>query len=275
MIHQRFQIRRFCIKHQVQPIMSPSLNHKDKVKMILLKNVKHYVIAEQLTLIMHQIYVKIPFDSIENNLRNIYNNYYYLNYTKIFNQIVVWVQYSILVNKDTKQRAKIIKKWIKCCYYLLSMHNFHGLVAVHCALKSNSVFSGKLKRAWFKHKNIIKKKHHQKFEQISKIVSHNGNYCILRKTMNETASKYPLLPYIGIFKKDFQYFNEYNNNKMIDSLLIQYDEYKKGQYISNKFIHNPLIETWIHYQLGETLLIDVVAINQMSDNVHDLDEKED
>ena len=74
------------------------------------------------------------------------------------------MQYSILVAKDSKERAKIIKKWMKCCFNLLAMRNYHGLVAVHCALRSNPVFSGKLKSAWTKHKCIIKRKHHQKFK---------------------------------------------------------------------------------------------------------------
>ena len=152
--HNRFRYYKERIKMEEKEIDDSDID----IKEILLQNVKHKIIAQQLTLIMYQIYKKIPFDSIKNNL----TDYYTMSYIKIFNQIVIWVQYSILVNKDTKERAKIIKKWIKCCHYLLLMHNYHGLIAIHCALRSNPVFSGKLKTAWFKHKNIIKRKHHQK-----------------------------------------------------------------------------------------------------------------
>ena len=88
-------------------------------------------------------------------------------------------------------------------------------------------------------------------------------------------SSLPVLPYYGIFQKDYQHFCQFKctqkSQKMINSLLIKYNQYKQGQYIY--IIHNPLIETWIHYKLGETLLINIDAINQMSDNVHNLDEK--
>ena len=83
---------------------------------------------------------------------------------------------------------------------------------------------------------------------------------------------YPLLPYWGIFKKDCQFVNEFSKlkaHKMTQKLLRKYNKYKQGEYVSSTFMHNSLIETWIHYQLGETELINIDAINKMSDDVHD------
>ena len=261
------------INEQERAKRTASAPTDDRVKAILLIDIKHRCIAEQLTIIMHDVYRKIPFNSIQINKTNYYTN----SYIKIFNQIVIWVQYSILVAINSKQRAKIIKKWIKCCDHLLSMRNYHGLVAVHCALQSNCVYSGKLKIAWFKYKRIIKKKHHQYLKKISNIVSYNDNYHELRNRMKN--ERYPLLPYWGIFKRDCVYANEFkhnNDNKksenMIKSMLKQYNKFKEGEY-EIKLKHDSLIETWIHYQLGETGLINISAINRMSDGVRDLDQK--
>eukprot|EP00483_Globobulimina_turgida_P011339 UN11361 len=138
-------------------------------KQFLLKSIKPKSIAEQLTLIMYNIYLNIPFDNFD-CMDN--NNYYTQNYTKMFNQIVCWVQYSILIAPNSKLRAKIIKKWIIVCGFLLKLNNFHGLIAINCALKSNCVYPKKLKIAWYKHKSVIKKKHHNQLKLISDIVSY-------------------------------------------------------------------------------------------------------
>eukprot|EP01084_Bolivina_argentea_P145569 255116_1 len=89
-------------------------------KDLFFTNLKHKSIAAQLTLIMHDIYTNIPFHYVQ-----MHKDYYTKRYTQIFNQIVSWIQYSILIGSNSKERAKTIKKWIKTCDYLLELKNFH------------------------------------------------------------------------------------------------------------------------------------------------------
>ena len=228
-------------------------------------SLKPQCIAQQITLLMHDIYVNIPFDG------NYATNYYTEQYIRIFNQMVIWIQYSILSAFDSKERAKIIKKWIKCCDPFIKCNNFHGLIAIHCALMSNCVYSGKLKSAWFAHKNIIKKKHRHKLQQIDALVSYEHNYRLRRESMEQ--SRGPILPYWGIFKRDCLFADEFKNGQnAIHCLVEQYRKYKEGKY-AQELRHDQSVQTWIHHQLQETSVLTQEDIRRMSDNVRDLDER--
>merc|ERR1719295_4633 len=74
----------------------PQYGHK--VKHILIMNVKHHIIAEQLTLMMHSVYLNIDFSRSEGVC------YFSDQYTDIFNHTVKWVQYSILGAINCKER---------------------------------------------------------------------------------------------------------------------------------------------------------------------------
>jgi len=259
----------------------------ERAKQLLLINIKHKCIAEQLTLIMHDVYRHIPFDEHKtcSALQADSSNYYTASYTKLFNDTVNWIQYSILSAMDSKQRASMIKKWIKCAAYLLSMRNFHALVAVHCALTSNIVYSGRLNVAWFEYRNILKAKHHRKFRQIAQIVNYKNNYSLLRtatdaelkaaaasrvRSPSTRTARTPILPYWGIFKRDVQAATECKNGAQIICKLKQrYEAYKQGEYVDLK--RNDTIRTWIHYQLHETSCIDQQAMHRMADNVREHD----
>ena len=87
------------------------------------------------------------------------------------------------------------------------MHIYHGLIAIHHALKSNPVLSNKLKTTWFKHKNAVNRKHHQKFKKMSNIVSYSSNY---RRVINQVDhfqhSSLPVLPHYWVFQNDYQHY---------------------------------------------------------------------
>ena len=57
-----------------------------------------------------------------------------------------WVQSRVLLAKDTKKRARIIKKFIKICHQLFNLRNFQSLYAIYGALYSSAII--RLKKAW-------------------------------------------------------------------------------------------------------------------------------
>ena len=106
----------------------PQYGHQ--VKHILIKNIKHHVIAEQLTFMMHGIYQHIDFQSMNergNSRRDLLNpkdrgSYFTDKYVEIFNQTVKWVQFSILGAGNCKERAVQIHSVLFICYFVIFVH---------------------------------------------------------------------------------------------------------------------------------------------------------
>jgi len=256
-----------------------------QVKQILLSDIKHHQIAKQLTFMMAAIYQNIDFTSTskpkcDQNAEGEVGGdeadergsrcYFTDKYVEIFNQTVKWMQFSILGAASCKERARIIKKWIKTCHFLWEFRNFHGLVAVHCALKSTVVH--KLKKAWSAYPRILKKKHHRLLERVSHLVSYRENYKALRREMDQRGShSFPTLPYIGIYRKDLLFAKEMKNGRdMLIEMEAKYIGFKeRGDYGS---LHeDKLLQVWLHYQLKNTAIFSERDMMRMSNQISSRD----
>lgn len=252
---------------EISPLCTPTSDivpHTPSENKHSLLNVKHQRIAEQLTLLMHCAYVDI-FMCEEPNEPSM------AAYTQLFNGTVKWVQFSILGQPSTKLRAKIIKKWIKVLSVMLSLRNYHGFMAVHCALRSNCVFN--LKTAWSRHKRIIKKKHFRCLRRYDRIVSFKDNFCELRKHMaqaTEGVQDTPILPYWGLFQRDCVFAREFAKGEhTVRELSQRYCAYGMGEY--REVCEDAMLQQWIGLQMNDTAQLGEGDLNRMAENICKLD----
>lgn len=191
-----------------------------------------------------------------------------------FNRIAKWVQSRVLLAKDAKKRARIIKKFIKICDQLFSLRNFQSLYAIYGALYSSAVI--RLKKAW----HYVPTKHLAKFEEFKVIFATKRNMANLRKLHRETYP--PMIPYTGIFLQDLLSIEEGNSKKkkdgsvnfsrllrlstVIDSILL----YQKTQYKINP---DKKLQSLIKIELQLNQNLSEEHIWKLSDKVHKQDQK--
>ena len=151
-----------------------------------------------------------------------------------FNKLTSFIIEDIISFNTPKLRAKIYKRWVKICYYCLSIKNYNDCLAIFSAL-NNYIISGlnlTLKE--------VKSKIKVKFEQMSKFCSCDGNYKNIRNDMNLCEKNgESFIPYLGMLLKDINFFEEsgkYLNEKgcinmdkieKINDLFDKYFKYKK------------------------------------------------
>jgi len=191
-----------------------------------------------------------------------------------FNRIAKWVQSRVLLAKDAKKRARVIKKFIKVCDQLFTLRNFQSLYAIYGALYSSAII--RLKKAW----HYVPTKHLAKFEEFKVIFATKRNMANLRKLHRETYP--PMIPYTGIFLQDLLSIEEGNSKKkkdgsvnfarllrlstVIDSILL----YQKTQYKINP---DKKLQTLIKIELQLNQNLSEEYIWKMSDKVHKQDQK--
>ncbi|XP_074669711.1 ral guanine nucleotide dissociation stimulator-like 1 [Strix aluco] len=104
-----------------------------------------------------------------------------------FNAVTNCVVSTILKDKKlkTRQRAKIIEKWIHTAHECRILKNFSSLRAIISALQSNSIY--RLKKTWV----CVSKDMMLMFEELSDIFSNHDNYLTSRELlMKEGTSKF-------------------------------------------------------------------------------------
>ena len=200
-------------------------------------------------------------------------------YKDTFNNIVKWVQSSILLQQQVSKRARIIKKWIKITDELFNIRCFQGFVAVQCALASNAIYT--LKDAW-NQTNVLKRKHHTKFKEIKVIMSASRNFENLRRLQREAHA--PLIPYFGIFCKDLIYIQEgiskrnqdgmINWNKLwrIYELIKEHLQYQQTPY--TRIIETDYsMQQWLEIELKRSGMLQSDHLDKMSRDVAQNDKK--
>lgn len=112
----------------------------------------------------------------------------------LFNGVSQWVQLMVLSKLTPQLRAEVITKYINVARKLLHLQNFNTLMAVVGGLSHSSICR-------------LKETHSHLSPEVSKIwnemtelVSSNGNYCAYRKAFNECEGF--KIPILGVHLKD-------------------------------------------------------------------------
>ncbi len=103
----------------------------------------------------------------------------------------------ILHLEDTKQRAKLIKQWVKIANKCLELNNYDSLMAIICSLNCCSIT--RLKRTW----DIVSAKTKATLENLRSIVEVSRNYAVLRQRLQNTVP--PCLPFVGTYLTDLTF----------------------------------------------------------------------
>ncbi|KAI9880985.1 MAG: hypothetical protein M1830_009479 [Pleopsidium flavum] len=103
----------------------------------------------------------------------------------------------ILQLEDPKQRAKLIKQWIKIAKKCLELNNYDSLMAIICSLNSSTIL--RLKRTW----DIVSAKTKATLENLRNIVDVSRNYAVLRQRLQNHVP--PCLPFVGTYLTDLTF----------------------------------------------------------------------
>lgn len=145
-----------------------------------------------------------------------------------FNRLSFFIILDILSYDNSRDRAKMIEKWIKIEEYCKNNYNFNDMFAINSAL-NNYIITGlkiTLKEINKKFSNIQK--------EINKLCDCKGNYKHLRDYMANLKNDEYYLPYLGILLRDLAFYEE-KYKYIIKGVLINFEKIEIIQKIFEKF----------------------------------------
>ena len=150
----------------------------------------------------------------------------------------MWVREEILSYDKSKQRAKIIKKFIHICSSLKKIGNFDDLFSILSSL--NSYIINKLENTWKK----IPKKELILFNDLKKIINFDDNLKNLRNEINRRKkNKLFFLPYLGFYTKRILFLEEMGNY-LDESGIINIEKICEIYKVIKEFYEYKNIKTW-------------------------------
>ncbi|XP_074654092.1 uncharacterized protein LOC141908130 [Tubulanus polymorphus] len=174
-------------------------------KVLSMLDFKSHDIAEQMTLLDADLFLKIEIpetlswakeqsEELSPNLTR---------FTEHFNKMSYWVRTRILEKDDSKDREKIMLKFIKIMKYLRKMHNFNSYLAILSALNSAPV--GRLE--W--PKTIT-----DTLKDMCDLIDSSQSFRAYRHALAETEP--PCIPYIGMILQDLTFVHIGNPDLLPD-----------------------------------------------------------
>ena len=103
----------------------------------------------------------------------------------------------ILQLEDAKQRAKIIKQWVKIANKCFELNNYDSLMAIICSLNSSTIT--RLKRTW----ENVSTKTKATLESLRNVVEVSRNYAVLRQRLQNHVP--PCIPFVGTYLTDLTF----------------------------------------------------------------------
>ena len=164
----------------------------------------------------------------------------------------------ILQLDDTKQRAKIIKRWVKIASKCLDLANYDSLMAIICSLNSSTIL--RLKRTW----ELVSSKTKATLEHLKDVVDVSRNYAVLRQRLQNHTP--PCLPFVGTYLTDLTFVDVGNQTTRQlhgdcpeeNLAVINFDKHMKTAKIISelqrfqvpyRFVEVAELQTWMQDQL--------------------------
>ncbi|KFU93525.1 Ras-specific guanine nucleotide-releasing factor 1, partial [Chaetura pelagica] len=172
-------------------------------------------IAEQLTLLDHLVFKKIPYEEffgqgwmkLEKNERTPY----IMKNTKHFNDVSNLIASEILRNEELNARASAIEKWVAVADICRCLHNYNAVLEVTSSLNRSAIF--RLKKTWLK----VSKQTKALIDKLQKLVSSEGRFKNLREALKNCDP--PCVPYLGMYLTDLAFIEEGTPNYTEDGLV--------------------------------------------------------
>ncbi|XP_041502588.1 ras-specific guanine nucleotide-releasing factor 1 [Microtus oregoni] len=172
-------------------------------------------IAEQLTLLDHLVFKKIPYEEffgqgwmkVEKNERTPY----IIKTTKHFNDISNLIASEIIRNEDINARVSTIEKWVAVADICRCLHNYNAVLEITSSMNRSAIF--RLKKTWLK----VSKQTKALIDKLQKLVSSEGRFKNLREALKNCDP--PCVPYLGMYLTDLAFIEEGTPNYTEDGLV--------------------------------------------------------
>ncbi|KAM4826152.1 ras-specific guanine nucleotide-releasing factor 1 [Thomomys bottae] len=172
-------------------------------------------IAEQLTLLDHLVFKKIPYEEffgqgwmkLEKNERTPY----IMKTTKHFNDISNLIASEIIRSEDVTARVNAIEKWVAVADICRCLHNYNAVLEITSSMNRSAVF--RLKKTWLK----VSKQTKALIDKLQKLVSSEGRFKNLREALKNCDP--PCVPYLGMYLTDLAFIEEGTPNHTEDGLV--------------------------------------------------------
>ncbi|NXH00908.1 RGRF1 factor, partial [Loxia leucoptera] len=214
-------------------------------------------IAEQLTLLDHLVFKKIPYEEffgqgwmkLEKNERTPY----IMKNTKHFNDVGLGnlIASEIIRNEEITARASAIEKWVAVADICRCLHNYNAVLEITSSLNRSAIF--RLKKTWLK----VSKQTKALIDKLQKLVSSEGRFKNLREALKNCDP--PCVPYLGMYLTDLAFIEEGTPNYTEDGLvnfskmrMISHiiREIRQFQQTSYKIEHQPKVTQYLLDQSG-------------------------
>ncbi|XP_006870959.1 PREDICTED: ras-specific guanine nucleotide-releasing factor 1 [Chrysochloris asiatica] len=172
-------------------------------------------IAEQLTLLDHLVFKKIPYEEffgqgwmkLEKNERTPY----IMKTTKHFNDISNLIASEIIRHEDVNARVSAIEKWVAVADICRCLHNYNAVLEITSSMNRSAIF--RLKKTWLK----VSKQTKALIDKLQKLVSSEGRFKNLREALKNCDP--PCVPYLGMYLTDLAFIEEGTPNYTEDGLV--------------------------------------------------------
>ncbi|NXQ33893.1 RGRF1 factor, partial [Alaudala cheleensis] len=223
-------------------------------------------IAEQLTLLDHLVFKKIPYEEffgqgwmkLEKNERTPY----IMKNTKHFNDVSNLIASEIIRNEEINARVSAIEKWVAVADICRCLHNYNAVLEITSSLNRSAIF--RLKKTWLK----VSKQTKALIDKLQKLVSSEGRFKNLREALKNCDP--PCVPYLGMYLTDLAFIEEGTPNYTEDGLvnfskmrMISHiiREIRQFQQTSYKIEHQPKVT---QYLLDQSAVMDEESLYEAS-----------
>ncbi|KAM3927202.1 ras-specific guanine nucleotide-releasing factor 1 isoform 2-T2 [Leptodactylus fuscus] len=223
-------------------------------------------IAEQVTLLDHLIFKKIPYEEFfgqgwmkaDKNERTPY----IMGTSKHFNHMSNLIATEILRSEEPGVRGCTIEKWVAVADICRCLHNYNAVLEITSSLNRSAIF--RLKRTWIK----VSKQTKTLIDRLQKLVSSEGRFKNLREALKNCDP--PCVPYLGMYLTDLAFIEEGTPNYTEDGLvnfskmrMISHiiREIRQFQQTSYKIEHQPKVT---QYLLDTTGVLDEEGLYEAS-----------
>ncbi|NXK97690.1 RGRF1 factor, partial [Formicarius rufipectus] len=223
-------------------------------------------IAEQLTLLDHLVFKKIPYEEffgqgwmkLEKNERTPY----IMKNTKHFNDVSNLIASEIIRNEEMTARVSAIEKWVAVADICRCLHNYNAVLEITSSLNRSAIF--RLKKTWLK----VSKQTKALIDKLQKLVSSEGRFKNLREALKNCDP--PCVPYLGMYLTDLAFIEEGTPNYTEDGLvnfskmrMISHiiREIRQFQQTSYKIEHQPKVT---QYLLDQSFVMDEETLYEAS-----------
>uniref|UniRef100_A0A8C5PSJ2 Ras protein specific guanine nucleotide releasing factor 1 n=1 Tax=Leptobrachium leishanense TaxID=445787 RepID=A0A8C5PSJ2_9ANUR len=223
-------------------------------------------VAEQLTLLDHLIFRKIPYEEFFGQgwmkADKCERTPYIMNTSKHFNHMSNLIATEILRSEEPMVRSGTIEKWVAVADICRCLHNYNAVLEITSSLNRSAIF--RLKRTWVK----VSKQTKTLIDRLQKLVSSEGRFKNLREALKNCDP--PCVPYLGMYLTDLAFIEEGTPNYTEDDLvnfskmrMISHiiREIRQFQQTSYKIDHQPKVT---QYLLDSTSVLDEEGLYEAS-----------